>query len=292
MKPPTTVTKLVPASARRTIGAILIDQGRINAAQAAQILNQQKQDNTRFGEAAIKLGLLNKEDIRHALSQQYGYACLRPGQSRISPEIVAAYQPQGQKVETLRALRSQLMLRWFGGNNRGSKALAVVSPGRGEGRSYLAANLAVACAQLGESTLLIDADMREGRQHELFHVENYAGLSSVLSGLSPTAPVLNLADIESLSILTAGPVPPNPQELLGREIFGRLMERFTKMFDVIIIDTPPGTDYADAQTICARAGGALMLTRQNVTSLSATAQLGTTLTELGVSLVGAVLSDF
>jgi Mrp family chromosome partitioning ATPase len=70
------------------------------------------------------------------------------------------------------------------------------------------------------------------------------------------------------------------------------MDRFTKMFDVIIIDTPAGTDYADAQTICARTGGALMLTRQNVTNLNATAQFGTTLTELGVSLVGAVLSDF
>jgi receptor protein-tyrosine kinase len=292
MMPPTTVTKLFPATPRRSIGAILIDQGRITVAQADLILRKQKQDNIRFGEAAIQLGLLSKEDIRHALSHQYGYASLRPGQSRISTEIVAAYQPQGSQVEALRALRSQLMLRWFGGNPRGSKALAVVSPGRGEGRSYLAANLAVACAQLGESTLLIDADMRDGRQHELFHLENHSGLSSVLSGRSPTAPVLRLADIESLSILTAGPVPPNPQELLGREVFGRLMDRFTKMFDVIVIDTPAGTDYADAQTLSARAGGALMLARQNVTSLSAAAQFGTTLTELGVSLVGAVLSDF
>lgn len=297
--PPTSVTKLVPgtnananATAKRSIGAILIDEGRINVAQAQEILTKQKQDNIRFGEAAVRLGLLTEDDIRHALSHQYGYACLRPGQSRISTELVTAYQSQSPQVEALRSLRSQLMLRWFGGNNGGTKAIAVVSPGQGEGRSYLAANLAVVCSQLGESTLLIDADMRNGRQHQLFHVENYSGLSSVLSGRSQTAPVLRLADLESLSILTAGPVPPNPQELLGRDVFSRLMERFAKMFDVIIIDTPAGTTFADAQTICARAGGALLLARRNVTNLNEAAQFGKTLTELGVSLVGAVLSEF
>lgn len=286
------VTPLIPATANRSIGVILVDEGRLTLAQADQILRLQKQDNIRFGEAALKLGLLSEDDIRHALSHQYGYPCLRPGQSRISDELIAAYLPQSAQVEALRALRSQLMLRWFAADNGDNKALAVVSPGHGEGRSYLAANLAVVFSQLGESTLLIDADMREGRQHQLFHVENYSGLSTVLAGRSQTAPVLRLADIEALSILTAGPVPPNPQELLGRDVFPRLMEKFAKMFDVIIIDTPAGTAYADAQTIAARAGGALMIARQDVTSLDEAAQFGKSLAELGVSLVGAVLSDF
>jgi len=290
--PAPAVTKLIPATATRSIGAILVDERRLTLAQADQILRLQKQDNIRFGEAALKLGLLSEDDIRHALSHQYGYPCLRAGQSRISHELIAAYQPQSAQVEALRALRSQLMLRWFAADNAGSNALAVVSPGHGEGRSYLAANLAVVFSQLGESTLLIDADMRAGRQHQLFHVENYSGLSTVLAGRSQTAPVLRLADLEALSILTAGPVPPNPQELLGRDVFPRLMEKFAKMFDVIIIDTPAGTAYADAQTIAARAGGALMLVRQDITSLDEAAQFGKTLAELGVSLVGAVLSDF
>jgi receptor protein-tyrosine kinase len=287
-----TVTKLVPATANRSIGAILVDQGRISLAQADQVLRLQKQENIRFGEAALKLGLLGEDDIRHALSHQYGYPCLRPGHSRISSELIAAYQPQSAQVEALRALRSQLMLRWFAADNGGSKALAVVSPGHGEGRSYLAANLAVVFSQLGESTLLIDADMREGRQHQLFHVENYSGLSTVLAGRSQTAPVLRLADLEALSILTAGPVPPNPQELLGRDVFPRLMEKFAKMFDVIIIDTPAGTAYADAQTIAARAGGALLVAHQHTTSLTAASQFGKNLADLGVNVVGAVLNQF
>jgi protein-tyrosine kinase len=289
---PAPVTKLIPSTVNRSIGAILVDSGRINVAEAEQILRLQKQEGIRFGEAALKLGLLDEDDIRHALSYQFGYPCLRPGQSPMSSELVAAYQPQSAQVEALRGLRSQLMLRWFTGEIDANKAIAIVSPGRGEGRSYLAANLAVVFSQLGESTLLIDADMRHGRQNQIFHLENNSGLSSVLAGRSQTAPVLRLNDLASLSILTAGPMPPNPQELLGRDIFQNLLEKFAKMFDVIIIDTPAAADYADAQTISARAGGALMIARQNHTSLGAAGSTGKTLADLGVAVVGAVLNDF
>ena len=285
------VATLVPATADRSIGAIMIDNGKLTVAEAEQVLRLQKQQGIRFGEAAVKLGLLTQEDIQFALNRQYGYPCLRRGDSRISEEIVAAYHPQSPQVEALRALRSQLMLRWFTGEGNG-KALAVVSPGRGEGRSYLAANLAVVFSQLGENTLLIDADMRHGRQHQLFNVENYSGLSTVLAGRSQTAPVLRLAELNALSILTAGPVPPNPQELLGRDVFPRLMEKFANMFDVVIVDTPAGTAYADAQTISARVGGAIMLARQDFTGINGASQFGKSLGELGVSLVGVVLNDF
>ena len=285
------VATLVPATADRSIGAIMIDNGKLTVAEAEQVLRLQKQQGIRFGEAAVKLGLLTQEDIQFALNRQYGYPCLRRGDSRISEEIVAAYQPQSAQVEALRALRSQLMLRWFTGEGN-NKALAVVSPGRGEGRSYLAANLAVVFSQLGENTLLIDADMRHGRQHQLFNVENYSGLSTVLAGRSQTAPVLRLAELNALSILTAGPVPPNPQELLGRDVFPRLMEKFANMFDVVIVDTPAGTAYADAQTISARVGGAIMLARQDFTGINGASQFGKSLGELGVSLVGVVLNDF
>jgi protein-tyrosine kinase len=289
---PTPFTKLVPPIANRSIGAILVDNGRLTIEQAEHVLLFQKQCGLRFGEAAINLGMLTADDIQQVLAHQYGYPCLRSGQSRISEELVAAYQPYSSQVEVLRALRSQLMLRWFGDDNCATKALAVVSPGRGEGRSYLAANLAVVFSQLGETTLLIDANLRNGRQHQLFNVENYSGLSTVLAGRSQTAPVLRLAELEALSILTAGPVPPNPQELLGRDVFAKLMEKFATMFDVIIIDTPAATDFADAQTIAARTGGALMITRPHHTSLASAGQVSKSLASLGVNVVGAVLNQF
>jgi receptor protein-tyrosine kinase len=214
---------MLPPSTNRLIGTILVDSGKLTAEQVGQISAAQKNLGVRFGEAAQELGLLTEEDLQFAHARQYGYPCLRRGESRVAEEVVAAYQPQDQRVEALRALRSQLMLRWFA-DNTGRKALAIVSPGQGEGRSYTAANLAVVFSQLGQNTLLIDADMRIARQHVLFNVENPVGLSGVLSGRSTTAPLLRLKDLASLTLLTAGPQPPNPQELLGRDALTKLLD--------------------------------------------------------------------
>ena len=102
------------AAARgRSIGAILIDTGRLSAENAERILRLQKEQGKRFGDAAIELGLLNEDDIRFALSSQFDYPYLLAGDNSLSQELVAAYKPFSPAVEQLRALRSQLMLRWF-----------------------------------------------------------------------------------------------------------------------------------------------------------------------------------
>jgi protein-tyrosine kinase len=281
----------LPPPTNRLIGTILVDSGKLTPEQVGQISTLQKRLGVRFGKAAQELGLLTEEDLQFAHARQYGYPCLRRGESRVAEEVVAAFQPQDPRVETLRALRSQLMLRWFA-DKPGRKAIAVVSPGRGEGRSYAAANLAVVFSQLGQNTLLIDADMRLARQHALFNVENLVGLSGVLSGRSTTAPLLRLNDLASLTLLTAGPQPPNPQELLGRNVFTKLLDRLARMFDVIIIDTPAGTAYADAQMIAAHTGGALMLAHKDHTHLPGAIEFADNLRELDVTLVGAVLNVF
>src|SRR5262249_10616912 len=141
--------------------------------------------------------------------------------------------------------------------------LAVVSPCRGEGRSYLAANLAVVFSQLGERTLLIDADMRTPRQHVMFNLENRAGLSTILSGRADMQVIEHIVPLLDLSIMPSGPVPPNPQELLGRPLFRKLLADVAQEFDIVILDPPAGNANADAQTVAARAGGALMVARRH-----------------------------
>ena len=141
--------------ATRTLGAILIDSGQLTPEDAERVLQYQKQHNLRFGEAAVRLGLISEADIQFALSRQFAYAYLRktPGEARpLSDELVAAYQPFSPRVEQLRAIRSQLMLRWFDRAEE-RQVLTVVGAERGEGRSYLAANLAIVFSQLGERTL-------------------------------------------------------------------------------------------------------------------------------------------
>ena len=281
-----------PLSAGRSIGAILIDSGKLSLEDAERILHVQRELGLRFGEAAIQLGLLSSQDIQLALANQYDYPYLLRNEagSDISEELIAAYQPFSHQVEILRALRSQLMLRWFTGEPE-RRTLAVASPGRGDGRSYLAANLAVVFSQLGEHTLLIDADLRNPRQHELFNLDNRSGLSSILSNRAELSDIKRVPSFIDLSVLPAGPQPPNPQELLGRPMFARLLEELVNEFDVIIIDTPAGAEYADVQTIAVRASGALMVARNNQTSVSAFGGLVKAFTHSGVAVVGSVLND-
>ena len=283
-------SNLTPGGNGRSMGVILVDAGRISPGNAERVMLHQRQNGgIGFGEAGRMLGLLSDDDVRFALSVQFDYSYL-PAESSLSHELVAAYQPDSPAVEQLRMLRSQLMLRWFD-NSAEHKGLAVLSASAGEGRSYIAANLAIVFSQLGERTLLIDADLRTPRQHRLFSLGHRAGLSDMLVGLAGTDAVMGIGALPNLSVLQAGTLPPNPQELLGRQSFPKLLQSLGKDFDVMIIDTPAASACADAHTIAVRAGAALIVARQDKSSMPQLAQLTRSLREFGVTLVGSVLND-
>src|SRR6185369_4355533 len=150
-------------------------------------------------------------------------------------------------VEELRAVRTQLLIRWYN-PEAGRKTLAVCSPSAREGRSFIAANLAVVFSQLGSRTLMVDADFRAPRQQSIFNVSDRFGLSSVLSGRSDLgSAVLPVSGLAGLAILPAGPLPPNPLELLSRGAFAGLVAKAAGEYDVVLLDTPPVNEYADAQ---------------------------------------------
>ena len=277
----------------RSLGGILIDSGLLKPEDAERVLLLQKEHNLRFGDAAVRLGLLSESDIQYALSRQFAYAYLRksPGEKKpVSDELVAAYEPFSARVEQLRAIRSQLMLRWFDKADQ-RQLLTVVGTERGEGRSYLAANLAVVFSQLGERTLLVDADLRNPRQHELFFLENKIGLSTVLSGRSREEAIVRIPDLAGLCVLPAGPVPPNPLELLNRLNFDEFMIQVKATFDVVIIDTSALSVGEDAAMIAVRTGAALAVARSSQTKVAAFSDLVQGLMNAGVSVVGTVLNE-
>ena len=285
------INEKLTSGSGRSIGAILIDNGRLTPEAAERILKLQKERGLRFGDAAIQLGLLTEADIQQALSRQYDYPYLMPGDERVSEEVIAAFKPFSPVVEQLRALRSQLMLRWFDAE-AGHKTLAVVSAGRGEGRSFTAANLAVVFSQLGERTLLIDADLRHPRQHQLFRLENKLGLSSLLAGRAELGEaVTRIPGLIDLSILPAGATPPNPQELLARPVFNALMATVQGQYDIVVVDTPAGAETADNQTIAARTRGAVVVARKDLSLAPQLQTLVASLQHAGVAVVGAVLNN-
>lgn len=279
-------------SNKRSLGAILVDAGVITQDDALQVIALQREQKIRFGEAAIQLGLISEGDIRYALSYQYEYAYLPRSSGKVTnPELVAAYMPFSHEVDQLRSIRSQLKLRWFD-KSVGHAMLAIVGADRAEGGSYLAANLAIVFAQMGESTLLIDADMRSPRQHTLFNLNNQLGFSSLLASRSDVASALHTVQfIPKLQVLTAGPIPPNPLELLNRDNLAELFAWAGKTYDIVLIDTSSASVGSDAMIIAAKAGAALAVARANETKLSAFHELIGELKRSNINIVGSVLND-
>jgi len=271
------------------IGDLLVDLGKISAVDVALVMKVQKEKGMRFGDAALFLGLITEADINQVLSMQFNYPYLQAGKGNFSDELVAAYQPFTPQVESLRTLRTQLMKRWF---SEGNKALAVASVNAGEGSSNLTANLAILCSQLGQRTLLVDANLRDPRQHELFNLAEKRGLSDILAARQDMSLVSSLEAFPNLSVLGAGTLAPNPQELLNRATFADLMNQAMAKFDVILVDTSPAGISADAQAIVARCGGVLLVSRLNHTRLHDLVALKAQFSVTGAQIVGAVINEF
>ncbi|HEV2227947.1 MAG TPA: polysaccharide biosynthesis tyrosine autokinase [Steroidobacteraceae bacterium] len=272
------------------IGSILAAAGKLDSARIGEVLRlQQTRHGLRFGEAAISLGLITREDLHLALARQYDFPCQRLNGSTVSPDLIVFRDAPHPSVERLKALRTRLLIRWSSPGSE-PRALAIVSPGSCEGRSYLAANLAVLFAQLGMRTLLIDADLRAPRQCRIFDIADRGGLSAVLSGRA--AGEVPLPGFGPLAVMPAGALPPNPQELLLRPALATYLELARAQYDVVLIDTPPAGDSADAHSVAFSAGSALVLARTHHTRLDDAAVLARDLTDAGALVLGAVLTTF
>jgi protein-tyrosine kinase len=280
----------------RSIGAILVEDGKLSSREIERVLDVQRREGVRFGEAAVRLGLVTDEEVRYALAKQYDFPHFAPGApipgaEGPSRELVAAFAPFHPRTEELRALRTQLLIRWYN-REEGRNLLVVTSPSAGEGRSYVAANLAIVFSQLGARTLLVDADLRKPRQHEIFRLPAGHGLSTLLAGRTEQSSTFPVGGLQRLAVLPAGPLPPNPQELISRPAFGALLSDLQSLYDVVIIDTPPALKYADTQSIVFRARDAMVVTRKNHTSIEATNKVVRDLQATGARVVGTIINDY
>ena len=227
----------------------------------------------------------------YALSQQFHYPYAAQSQRLANPELVALNKPFGVQAESFRAIRSQIIMRLFNeGQQR--RAIAVVSPDSGDGKTFFAANLAVTLAQLGGRTLLVDADLRGPRQHEVFGIPNSAGLSGILSGRAESKVIQQVAGVPSLFVLPVGIKPPNPLELVERPAFGLLIRELLSKFDHVVVDTPAAMYGSDSAVIAARCGAALVVARQGKSQVLSLQNMVASLSETPAKLAGVVFNEF
>lgn len=270
------------------MGRLMVESGRLSADDLETIVEVQEKRRLRFGEAAVALGLVTREDVKAVLAQQFSYSIAPLADSRLDPVLLAAFRPQSRRVEALRGLRSELMLRYF--DNPDRRVLPLIGVDDAQSSGELTANLAIVCSQLGARTLLIDANLRQPSLHKLFDLPNHQGLSDVLADRGAAMPQL-CSPLQSLWLLNGGTVAPNPQELLTHQRYYSLMSSLSEQYDVILANTPPLTENLDAQLIGARAGAALLIAKEHVTSLRSLEHVSRRLQDVGVSVLGVALSQ-
>jgi len=209
-----------------------------------------------------------------------------------SKQLVMAHNAYSydQRSEMILALRTELLMR-HDPNAEGAYMMTLLSPSAGEGRSQLAAELAISFAKLNKPTLLVDADFRNPKQHILFGAENIGGLSQVMSS-NDTLDLHGVMDLDHLVVMTTGEIPENPMELLSDVRFARVIEFFRDNFDYVIFDTAPVNKYADGLVIANLIKNVITITRAKHTSYKSMRDMLRKLSASNANLLGGIINHF
>lgn len=211
-------------------------------------------------------------------------------------EIIVVENPKSPEAETFRNLRTNIQ---FMNADNDKKVILVTSTIPGEGKSYVSANLAAAFAQMDKKVLIVDIDMRKGRQYNLFNLRPRPGLSNFLSGVVDNDFVgekdnienyIQETDIENLYLITAGSVPPNPSELLVSNKMKQIIEKLIHSFDIIIFDAPPALIVADALIMARLVDFSILVSAQNITRVEDLNKAKIAIENVGGKVAGVVLN--
>jgi receptor protein-tyrosine kinase len=256
--------------------------GLVTENEAAEAMAWAFTNRTRHSTGVIETALR-----RHGHSQ---YPSVRhSGIGRPASRLAVIHDSEALHSARIRALRDELLL--LNQTERQVGSLAILSPCSGEGRSQLAAELAITFSQLGRPTLLVDADLRRPTQHTLFGLESPWGLAQALS-FGQTPQLFGVDGLPFLSVLPSGPTATNPSELLSGDRLRRLVDRWISAYEFVVMDTPPASDHADAVNVAAASRSVVLLSRTQATPFKQMKELLRRLKLTQARVLGAVLGEF
>jgi tyrosine-protein kinase Etk/Wzc len=206
---------------------------------------------------------------------------------RIAARLITHFAPKSPISEAYRSVRTNIQYTRL---DKSLRALLVTSPGPSEGKSTSGANLAITMAQMGSRVLLVDTDLRRPVLHSIFKLDKRLGLTNVLVGRNTLDEAVQRTEIENLSLLTSGPLPPNPSELLGSSAMRQTLEEIKRKYDFAIFDTPPIIAVTDAAVLGSLLDGIILVIKSGHTDRNAAARAVALLNNLKHRLLGALLN--
>ncbi|MFC7321867.1 CpsD/CapB family tyrosine-protein kinase [Halobacillus campisalis] len=203
-------------------------------------------------------------------------------------KIIANDNPKSPIAEQYRTVRANLQ---FASVDHELNTLLVTSSGPAEGKSMTAGNIAAVFAQQGKRVLLIDADLRKPTVHHSFRLNNTKGLSNFLVGKEVLKATTQNTNVENLEVMTSGPIPPNPSELLGSKAMSKLILEARQTYDLLVFDTPPVLAVSDSQVLASEVDGVMLVVRSGHTDNSSAERAKELLEQSKANILGVVLND-
>uniref|UniRef100_A0A7C5Z1W6 non-specific protein-tyrosine kinase n=1 Tax=Caldicellulosiruptor owensensis TaxID=55205 RepID=A0A7C5Z1W6_9FIRM len=202
-------------------------------------------------------------------------------------EVIALYNPRSPITESYRMLRTNIQ---YSSLDKPIKTIVITSTGPSEGKTITCANLAVVMAQAGSKVLVIDADLRRPAIHKVFGVSNKVGLTNLLVENKKFEEIVQKDGVEGLDLITSGPIPPNPAELLGSKKFENFLNTISQSYDYTIIDTPPCGSLTDAAIISRIVDGVILVASAGEVQIEAIQQAKENLQKVNANIIGVVLN--
>lgn len=203
-------------------------------------------------------------------------------------KLIAHKEPKSTIAEQFRNIRTNIQFAAVGNEMR---SIMITSPDPEEGKTTIISNLAVVLGQQGKKVLVMGADLRKPTLQNVFRVHNTKGLTNVLSGQSSFADCVQETVVDNVYVISAGPIPPNPAELLATERMDEVLLEAYELFDIVLVDTPPVLVITDAQILANKCDGVILVIRSEQTEKERALKSKQALEQASGKLLGVILND-
>ena len=207
----------------------------------------------------------------------------------LARQLITVREPKSIVSEQFKTIRSNIN---FSMPDEDLQTIVITSTTPGEGKSTSSSNIAVVFAQSGKKVLLIDGDMRKPTVHHTFKLKNVRGLSNVLTRQYKVEEVIHQTEVDGLSVVTSGPIPPNPAELIASQTMDRLIEQLVEQFDLIIFDAPPVLSVTDAQILANKCDGTILVVQTAKTDKDSILKAKEVLVASKAHMIGVILNRY